>query len=53
VHANPEFSYVVEGTVRNQGQEMKAGDGYAAATGSSHDDFATESGATYLVIFKV
>jgi quercetin dioxygenase-like cupin family protein len=53
VHANPEFNYVVEGTVRNQAQEMKAGDGYAAATGSSHQDFATASGATYIVIFKI
>jgi quercetin dioxygenase-like cupin family protein len=53
VHGYPEFSYVVDGTVRTQGEEMKAGDGYAAATGSSHDDFATDSGATYLVIFKI
>ena len=53
VHTFPEFNYVVDGTVRNQGQEMKAGDGYAAAAGSSHDDFATDSGATYVVIFKI
>jgi quercetin dioxygenase-like cupin family protein len=53
VHAHAEFNYVVDGTVRNQGQDMKAGDGYAAAAGSSHDDFATESGATYIVIFKL
>ena len=53
VHTYAEFNYVVDGSVRNQGQEMKAGDGYAAAAGSSHDDFATDSGATYLVIFKL
>ena len=53
VHAFPEFLYVVEGKVRNQGLEMVVGDGYAAATGSSHTDFATPSGATYLSIFKV
>jgi quercetin dioxygenase-like cupin family protein len=53
VHTYAEFNYVVDGTVRNQGLEMKAGDGYAAAAGSSHDDFATDSGATYLVIFKL
>ena len=52
-HAYAEFNYVVEGTVLNQGQQMKAGDGYAAAAGSSHDDFVTESGATYVVIFKL
>jgi hypothetical protein len=30
-----------------------AGDGYAAATGSTHTDFATERGATYLSVFRV
>jgi quercetin dioxygenase-like cupin family protein len=53
VHSHPEFNYVVDGTVRNQGVEMKAGDGYGAEAGSSHDDFMTESGATYVVIFKL
>jgi quercetin dioxygenase-like cupin family protein len=52
VHAYAGFNYIVDGTVRNQGQDMNAGDGYAAAAGSSHDDFATDSGATYMVIFK-
>jgi hypothetical protein len=32
---------------------MTAGDAYAAATGSSHTDFETETGATYLSIFKL
>lgn len=53
VHAHPEFNYVVAGTLKNQGQEMSAGDGYAAAAGSSHADFSTEAGATYIVIFKI
>jgi quercetin dioxygenase-like cupin family protein len=52
-HAHTEFNYVVDGTLRNQGLEMKAGDGYAAAAGSKHTDFATDSGATYIVIFKL
>jgi quercetin dioxygenase-like cupin family protein len=52
-HAFPEFNYVIAGTLRNQGQEMSAGDGYAAATGSTHTDFATDTGATYIVIFKL
>jgi len=52
-HAYAEFSYVIEGVVRNQGEEMEAGDGYAAASGSTHADFATESGAKYLIIFKL
>jgi hypothetical protein len=53
VHGHPEFFYLVEGTVRNQGREMVAGDGYAAGTNSSHTDFATDTGATYIVIFKI
>jgi hypothetical protein len=32
---------------------MSAGDGYAAAAGSTHTDFETETGATYIVIFKI
>jgi quercetin dioxygenase-like cupin family protein len=52
-HAYAEFNYVVSGSVRNQGEEMVAGDGYAAAAGSTHTDFETDSGATYIVIFKI
>jgi len=44
---------VIEGTLRNQGKAMSVGDGYAAAAGSTHTDFATDSGATYIVIFKI
>ena len=53
IHDYAEFFYLIEGTLRNQGQEMHAGDGYAAAAGSTHTDFATEGGATYIVIFKL
>lgn len=52
-HTNPEFSYVLKGSVRNQGKAMSAGDGYIAAAGSRHTDFATDTGATYLSIFKL
>jgi mannose-6-phosphate isomerase-like protein (cupin superfamily) len=52
-HTHAEFNYIVSGRVRNQGVEMKAGDGYAAAAGSTHADFETETGATYIVIFKL
>ena len=52
-HDHAEFNYVISGEVRNQGQSMKAGDGYAAAAGSTHADFSTETGATYIVIFKL
>jgi quercetin dioxygenase-like cupin family protein len=53
VHEYPEFFHVLEGSVRNQGKVMKKGDGYAAAPGSTHTDFETESGATYVIIFKL
>jgi quercetin dioxygenase-like cupin family protein len=53
VHEHTEFSYVLDGAVRNQGEEMRPGDGYVAATGSSHTDFETASGATYLSIFRI
>jgi quercetin dioxygenase-like cupin family protein len=52
-HAYAEFNYVVDGTLRNQGREMKAGDGYAAAAGSTHADFETDTGAKYIVIFRI
>jgi quercetin dioxygenase-like cupin family protein len=52
-HPHPEFFYLIDGTVRNQGRSMVAGDGYAAAMGSTHADFATETGATYIVIFRL
>jgi hypothetical protein len=53
VHEHAEFSYVVSGTIRNQGVTFTEGDGYAAAAGSTHTDFETETGATYVVIFKI
>src|SRR2546421_243475 len=46
VHAATEFLYVIDGVLRNQGEEMVKGDAYVAAAGSSHADFQTESGAT-------
>ena len=32
---------------------MTTGDGYVASAGSTHTDFYTETGATYLSIFKL
>jgi quercetin dioxygenase-like cupin family protein len=54
VHANTEFLFVVDGTLRNQGQTMTKHAGYVAATGSNHEDFEVgPGGATYLSIFKI
>ena len=52
-HAFPEFLYVVDGNLRTQGVELKRGDAYGASPGSVHTDFATDTGATYLVLFKI
>jgi uncharacterized protein len=51
-HAFPEFVYVIDGTVRAQGHTLSRGDAYAAAAGSVHTELRTDSGATYLSIFK-
>ena len=52
-HAFAEFFYLIEGTVRNQGQQLGKGDGYVAAPGSTHADFGTATGAANLSIFKL
>jgi mannose-6-phosphate isomerase-like protein (cupin superfamily) len=52
-HAFAEFFYLIEGDVTNQGTTMTAGDGYAAAAGSRHDQFQVETPARYLSIFKL
>jgi hypothetical protein len=44
LHANTEFLFVVEGTLRNQGRTMTRHDGYIASIGSSHDDFEVGPG---------
>jgi mannose-6-phosphate isomerase-like protein (cupin superfamily) len=53
VHEHAEFFTLLDGTVRNQGTEMGAGDGYVAAAGSTHTDFGTDTGARYVVVFKI
>jgi quercetin dioxygenase-like cupin family protein len=53
LHDFPEFLYVIDGSLRTQGQLMTRGDAYAASAGSAHTDFATETGATYVSIFRL
>jgi hypothetical protein len=52
-HRATEFHYLIEGSIRNQGVTMNAGDAYVAASGSTHADFETETGAKYVTIFKL
>ena len=52
-HEHTEFLYVVEGTLHTQGERLTAGGGYVAAAGSTHSQFETSDGATYVSIFKL
>jgi quercetin dioxygenase-like cupin family protein len=53
VHGFPEFVYVIDGTMHAQGHVLARGDVYAAAAGSVHTELRSDSGATYLSIFKL
>jgi hypothetical protein len=52
-HAFPEFFYLLDGVVRNQGLVMNGGDAYAAGVGSTHTDFETHTPASYISIFRL
>lgn len=52
-HTYPEFLYVLDGAVDNEGVAMRAGDAYAAATGTVHSRFLATERSTYLTVFRV
>ena len=52
-HEHAEFSYVLEGRLRNQGRELTTEAAYAAAAGSTHDDFAALEPSRYISIFRL
>lgn len=52
-HTHTEFSYVLDGQVRNQGRILQTGGAYVAETGSEHTDFEALNPASYLIIFKL
>jgi quercetin dioxygenase-like cupin family protein len=53
-HTNePEFSYIIEGSMVNNGVEMEAGHSYAAEMGTTHSEFRTDNGATLISVFPV
>jgi quercetin dioxygenase-like cupin family protein len=49
-HAHTEFLFVVEGSLRTQGETLTKG---VASAGSVHEQFDAPDGATYLSIFKL
>jgi quercetin dioxygenase-like cupin family protein len=52
-HTHAEFFFVVDGKIRSQGKILTAGDGYAAAAGSMHEDFEALAPSSYLSIFRL
>ena len=52
-HDEPEFSYILEGSLISQGVVMTAGHAYAVEAGTTHDDFRTDPGCTLVSVFKI
>jgi len=51
-HEEPEFSYILEGSLISQGVMMTAGHAYGVEAGTTHDDFRTDTGCTLVSVFK-
>lgn len=52
-HGDAEFTYVLEGEIISNGVTMKAGHAYAAQTGTTHEEFRSETGATLVSVFQM
>lgn len=52
-HDEPEFTYILEGSLVSQGVLMTAGHAYGVEAGTTHDDFRTETGCTLVSVFKI
>ena len=52
-HEEPEFSYILEGSMVSQGVQMEVGHAYAVEAGTTHDDFRTDNGCTLVSVFKI
>ena len=51
--SEPEFTYVLEGSIISNGVLMSSGHAYAAQAGTTHDEFRTETGCTLVSVFPV
>ncbi len=49
----PEFTYILEGSIISNGVLMNAGHAYAAQAGTTHDEFRTDTGCTLVSVFPV
>ena len=47
----PEFIYVIEGEVVQRGERLGSGCAGIAPAGTEEDDFVSETGATFLIIY--
>ena len=53
-HTNePEFTYIIEGSMISNGVLMEAGHAYAAEQGTTHEEFRTDTGGTVISVFPV
>lgn len=50
-HVEAEFSYILEGELISTGVTMKTGGAYAAESGTTHDEFRTDTGCTLVSVF--
>jgi len=50
---DPEFSYILEGSLISNGVLMEKGHSYAAEMGTTHAEFRTDSGCTLVSVFPV
>lgn len=51
-HEEPEFTYVLDGSIVSNGVRMEAGHAYAAVAGTTHEEFRTDDGCTLVSVFK-
>jgi quercetin dioxygenase-like cupin family protein len=50
-HTGPEFIYVFSGEVIQRGRRLSAGWAGVAPAGTEEDDFASETGAIFLIVY--
>ena len=51
-HVGPEFIYVLEGEATQNGQRLRAGWAGVAATGTIDEDFHSDMGCVFLIIYS-
>jgi len=50
-HVGPEFIYILQGEVIQQGRRLGPGCAAVAPADTTEDDFASETGATFLIVY--